>query len=143
MLKQRPAMFINECDRFRIIAKHALDSCCYHKHVAACFKGGNLLSVGINKNTAPGRKWIAGVKCSEHAEVAAIRQLNDTKGVTLYVCRVRPDGSSGLSKPCKDCQEYIKNTDIKKVIYTIEDTFEASDELSYSRMYDRKNYRVA
>jgi len=88
------------------------------------------MSIGVNKNTAPGRQWIDNVPCSEHAEVAALRQIKDPRGVTLYVVRVRPDGSSGLSKPCPACAEYISRMGIKKVVYSVEDTFESDNELA-------------
>lgn len=109
---------------------------CYQKHAAACFKGGRLLSVGVNKNTAPGRQWIDDMPCSEHAEVAAIRQLKNTAGVTLYVARVRKDGSSGFSRPCVNCQKYIAASGIKKVIYTDDKTFAPDEELSFTRNFD-------
>lgn len=88
------------------------------------------MSIGVNKNTAPGRAWIDNVPCSEHAEVAALRQIKNPRGITLYVVRVRTDGSSGLSKPCAACAEYISKMGIKKVIYSVEDTFEADPELA-------------
>lgn len=82
------------------------------------------MSIGVNKNRAPGRAWIDNEPCSEHAEVAALRQIKNPRGITLYVVRVRTDGSSGLSKPCAACAEYISKMGIKKVVYSVEDTFE-------------------
>ena len=126
-LKERPSASSKECARLLRLAKYAKNSRCKHKHVAACFKGGNVLSIGVNKNTMPNRKWIDGTPCSEHAEVAALRQIKDTRGVTLYVLRVRKDGSSGLSKPCSRCADYIAKSGIKKVIYSVEDSFDSSE----------------
>lgn len=56
--------------------------------------------------------------------IAALRQIKDTKGVKLYVIRVRSDGSSGLSHPCPSCSAYIEEMGIKKVVYSTEDTFD-------------------
>ena len=56
--------------------------------------------------------------------MAALRQIKDPRGVTLYVVRVRPDGSSGLSRPCPQCAKYISGLGIKKVIYSVDDSFD-------------------
>lgn len=138
-LKERPSVFKSESARLKRISRYALDSDCYQKHAAACVKGGRILSVGINKNTAPGRQWLDGVPCSEHAEVAALRQIKDTRGVTLYVSRVRKDGSSGYSRPCANCQKYIAESGIKKVVYTDDNTFAANEDLAFTRNYNSLN----
>lgn len=97
---------------------YAEKSNCYHKHAAAVFKGGSMLSVGFNKNRKPGAAWENDKPCSEHAEVAALRQIRDATGVTVYVMRINRSGKLGLSAPCPACKEYIKSRGVKKVIYS-------------------------
>lgn len=113
-------MSSTEHARLKKISRKAIHSKCKQKHAAACFKGGNLLSVGINKNRDPYRGFIPDQPCSEHAEVAALRQVQDTKGVVLYVARVMNEDKSrlGLSKPCEKCAKYIAARGVKKVIYS-------------------------
>ena len=125
-LKSRPPVSAKERAELRRLSRYVKkkDIQCRSKHVAACVKGGNILSIGVNKNTMPGREWIDNIPCSEHAEIAALRQIKDTKGVKLYVIRVRSDGSSGLSHPCPSCSAYIEEMGIKKVVYSTEDTFD-------------------
>lgn len=125
-LKARPPVSLKERSELYRLARYVKikDIQCRSKHVAACVKGGNILSIGVNKNTMPGRAWEDNVPCSEHAEIAALRQIRDFKGVTLYVIRVRSDGSSGFSHPCEACSEYISQLGVKKVIYSTEDTFD-------------------
>ena len=59
-----------------------------------------------------------------HAETNAIfnalRRIkpDDLSNATLYVARVRRDGSFGMSKPCSGCQHAIDHFHIKQVIYT-------------------------
>lgn len=36
----------------------------------------------------------------------------------LYVARVRPDMTFGMSKPCSMCNAFLKSFDVKKVYYT-------------------------
>lgn len=101
-----------------------------------------MLSIGVNKNTMPNRHWIDGVPCSEHAEVAALRQIKDPRGVTLYVVRVRPDGTSGLSRPCPQCAKYISELGIKKVIYSVDDSFDDIVGSAGKKMADRKEMEL-
>jgi deoxycytidylate deaminase len=57
---------------------------------------------------------------SIHAEVEAIiKAKTDLKGMSLLVIRVNSDNQFRLSKPCINCQEYIKYVKIKKVYYSI------------------------
>lgn len=56
-----------------------------------------------------------------HAEWDALKRCPDPRGQTLYVTRMRRNGSIGLAKPCKDCQKAITLAGIKRVIYTDQD----------------------
>jgi deoxycytidylate deaminase len=40
------------------------------------------------------------------------------KGATIYVARVKKDGSFGLSKPCERCKKALNDAEIKRVIYS-------------------------
>lgn len=105
-------------ERLKRLIPFAQKSNCYHKHAAAVVKGGRILSVGYNKNRNPGRAWEDNKPCSEHAEVAALRQIKDASGVTVYVMRISRNGTLGLSAPCTACKKYIKSRGVKKVIYS-------------------------
>lgn len=54
-----------------------------------------------------------------HAEMSAIVAAKgfDLSRSTLYVARWKHEGP-GMAKPCKYCMEVIKNSGIKKVVYT-------------------------
>lgn len=58
-----------------------------------------------------------------HAELAAIssRGMEACDGTSLYVARVRRDGSLGMAKPCEHCQKLIAQVGIKRVYYTSAD----------------------
>ena len=53
-----------------------------------------------------------------HAELGAILKAKSKKIHSLHVERIEQDGSSGMAKPCKSCQEAIKAFGISKVSYT-------------------------
>lgn len=90
---------------------------------AVITKGGRVLSTGINERKYTkrnGRSWP-----SIHAEEAAILKIlkepNGQRkliGATIYVSRIKKDGTPGLAKPCKDCQALINAVGIKRVFYT-------------------------
>lgn len=77
-------------------------------------------AVGIRKdgvwvqsfNGAPDRPcW------NHHAEARLIRKLD--VGSTVYVGRVRKDGSMGMAKPCASCARLLEKRGVKKVYYSI------------------------
>ena len=92
------------------------------RHGAVLYKGGSVLSLGVN--TVPNDHLSTGEftgSPSTHAETQAIRACGpdvDLSNTTLYVARVNKNGNSMFSKPCKTCQEAIDLAGIKKVIYT-------------------------
>lgn len=57
----------------------------------------------------------------QHAEIAAISPLIgkeiDWSKVSIYVYRIKKDGSPGCSKPCKACAQLIKDLGIRTVYY--------------------------
>ena len=59
-----------------------------------------------------------------HAEIDAIRNslrsldVSDFRRCDLYVCRVRKNNSTGLSRPCGGCSRAIVNFGIRRVYYS-------------------------
>lgn len=91
------------------------------KHGAVVVKGGSVISVGINKNrnhpTVVSSEHIK-THCSVHAEVDALRKVKNPKGSTIYVARVNKRGQDRLSRPCDRCNDLIKKSGVRKVVYT-------------------------
>jgi deoxycytidylate deaminase len=92
------------------------------KHGALVVKSGRVMGAGYNKDTNnPMSVSPEHIKthCSRHAEVEAIRDAKrNVDGAVLYVARVNRQGQDRNSKPCKYCEAVIRETNIKKVIYT-------------------------
>lgn len=90
---------------------------------AILVKGGRVLSSGYNQlryTKRNGRSWP-----SVHAEEAAILRLlrqpcglQQLAGATLYVSRIKKDGSTACALPCPDCTRLIQSVGIRKVIHT-------------------------
>ncbi len=58
--------------------------------------------------------------CPEvHAEARLCHKL--TPGSTVWVARIRHDGSLALARPCHTCQKRLRSAGVLKVIYTISD----------------------
>ena len=97
---------------------------------------GKVMSVGWNSNkTSPLQKSLnrlrdIPVDCGEahhtlHAEVACLTKAKDLDidwgRASLFICRIKKDGSRGLSRPCQGCQALIRSLGIKNVYYTTND----------------------
>jgi len=91
------------------------------KHGSVIVKGGRVISTGVNKERSHPRIVSSEhIKqhCSVHAEVDAIKRAKDVNGATIYVARVNRRGEQRDSRPCNRCYEAIKNSGIKKIVYT-------------------------
>ncbi len=91
---------------------------------AVIISGGRVLAKGTNKirkHSFKSGHW----NTSLHAECAAILDVfknnsyKDLKNATMYVARIKKDGSQGMACPCKDCMQVIKNVGfIKRIRFT-------------------------
>lgn len=91
-----------------------------HRLGAVIVRGHRVLATGVN-----GIRYSREIgKGTLHAEEAAIvKMLRSNRqhqliGADLYVSRVRPNGSIGLSRPCNRCMDLIKSVGISRVFYT-------------------------
>jgi deoxycytidylate deaminase len=116
-------MLSNREEAFLSVARYfASRSQSRKKHGAVIVKSGSVVGTGYNKNkNHPLFISPEHIKahCSRHAEVEAIRDAGkNVKGSVLYVARVNRQGKDRNSKPCKLCEALIKQSQIKRVIYT-------------------------
>lgn len=97
------------------------------RHGSVIYKGGRLISCGINRNKYNEDYGIAykvpppSVHAEEKAINIALSNGNDLKGAIIYVARTSKQGHSAISKPCPKCDKLIRQNGIKKVIYTEND----------------------
>ncbi|MEO5351504.1 MAG: deaminase, partial [Magnetococcus sp. YQC-3] len=89
------------------------------------FKNSKIISVGHNNgnryrnNLNPKYTRWAG---SLHAEVAAILNAREPlANMEMLVIRLGSKGEFRIAKPCEYCFNYIKNINLKRVIYSIDD----------------------
>jgi pyrimidine deaminase RibD-like protein len=96
------------------------------RHGAIVVKSGSVVGTGFNKNrNHPLFVSPEHIKshCSRHAEVEALKEAGgNADGAVLYVARVNNQGQDRNSRPCNLCEEVIKESKIKKVIYTKDET---------------------
>ena len=93
-----------------------------HKHGAAIYRGGALISVGVNviKNDP----YIVGRDAANpdnHAETMAIRGCSpdaDLSNAIIYVARTNSKGQPLNSAPCESCMEAIRASGIKRIVHT-------------------------
>ena len=97
---------------------------------------GKVMSVGWNSTkTSPLQKSLNKFRHYEldcgmahhtlHAEVSCLTKARDLDidwgRASLFICRIKKDGSRALSRPCVGCQALIKSMGIKNIYYTTND----------------------
>jgi deoxycytidylate deaminase len=123
MLSKKNVSFLNMA---RYLAEKSEEN---KKHGAIIVKSGRVVGTGFNRfknNPHNIPEDLIKVHCSRHAEEVAIREAgSNAKGAILYVARVNRQGMDRNSKPCHICSQIIKDSGIKKVIYTVEENYES------------------
>jgi cytidine deaminase len=78
-----------------------------HKHAALVVRGGSIISVGVNHETT-------------HAEVQALKTLwpSERRGTRIIVVRMTRGGRLGMSKPCAECETFMREAGVKSVQYS-------------------------
>jgi tRNA(Arg) A34 adenosine deaminase TadA len=64
-------------------------------------------------------KNISTVDCFPHAHAEARLTKKLTKNSIVWVARVTSDGNWAMSRPCNNCENALRMTGVKKVVYTI------------------------
>lgn len=108
----------------QVIVKMAIEeatrSAQHFKHGAVVVRNGKIISTGHNKVTTkcPSHMY------SIHAEMAAIKHSNERCGLVdshIYVVRINKCGLAD-SKPCANCQRFMKLHGVSRVYYSTGDT---------------------
>ncbi|MEY4332683.1 MAG: hypothetical protein RLZZ196_1421, partial [Bacteroidota bacterium] len=86
------------------------------KMACLAVRAGSVLGADINvtkisPSTPPNR-------FSTHAEIGAMQACSDPSDVTLYIARLKVDGSHAMAKPCSWCMLQIQKNDVYRVVYT-------------------------
>lgn len=104
----------------QLAARIAQNSTMTHKLGAVLVKGGSVINVGFNQSSTHRFARKFGKHYTRHAELNCILGISrhKTTGATVYVIRVKKDGSYGMSKPCSICKDVLKFVGIKRVYYT-------------------------
>lgn len=121
-MEYRPKLSNSENAYLSVARYLASKSKANKKHGAVIVKSGRVLGTGYNKDKnhplAISEEHIK-THASRHAEIEAIRDAGwNVKGAVLYVARINNFGYDRDSKPCPRCAMIIKESQIKKVIYT-------------------------
>jgi deoxycytidylate deaminase len=88
-----------------------------HKVGAALFKKKSLISIGWNtQKSHPDSKTLLSM---QHAEFNCLvgNHKYDLVGSTIFVARITRHGILGISKPCDDCEEFLRLAGVKAAWY--------------------------
>jgi cytidine deaminase len=78
-----------------------------HRHAVIVYRGSNIVSMGVNHDRG-------------HAEVNALKKLwpSERKGTKVVSLRLTRGGNLGLAKPCKACEEFMRENGVKLCMYS-------------------------
>lgn len=86
------------------------------KMACIAVRSGSVIGADINVTkthpTTPPNRF------STHAEIGAMKACSDPSGSTLYIARLKLDGTTAIAKPCSWCMQQIQKNDIYRVVYT-------------------------
>jgi tRNA(Arg) A34 adenosine deaminase TadA len=111
---QHPMKGLSDDDMLSLAAGTALrkDDCRSFKLGAVGVRNDGTVVYSLN-GPAPN-------KCAQvHAEARLCHKL--TPGSTVWVARIRHDGTLGMARPCPSCQRRLRSSGVDRVIYTISD----------------------
>ena len=91
-------------------------NCPTYKVGAVLMKGNRLVAAGANlyRKTSPHTTNFT--RCP-HAEFRCSNNQK-LKGLSIYVARVRLNGSVGMARPCADCLKYLVDGGIREIWFT-------------------------
>lgn len=113
-----PNYSISAKDKSFLAASAKLAQTSDNRFKMACIavRGGSVLGADINVTkthpTTPPNRF------STHAEIGAMRACSDPAGTTLYIARLKLDGSTAMARPCSWCMQHIQSNQIYRVVYT-------------------------
>jgi deoxycytidylate deaminase len=90
---------------------------------AVITKGNRIMGVGNNKRKSHPKQinhHTFKIAQGLHAERSAIinAKRKDLSGCTIHIARLTKCGEPAMAKPCDQCMAYIKETGIKRIVYT-------------------------
>lgn len=92
-----------------------------YRLVAIIMKSGRVISVGVNREDAAPKGYTKETRenLHLHAEIAACHGLSrkETKNSTMYVIGKTKFNNWLLSKPCYLCYNWIKNMEIRRIVF--------------------------
>lgn len=113
-----PTALISGKDKSFLAAASKLAQTSDNRFKMACIavRGGSVLAADINvtkkDSTTPPNRF------STHAEIGAMRGCSDPTNATLYVARLKIDGSNAIARPCSWCMQELQKNNIYRVVYT-------------------------
>jgi tRNA(Arg) A34 adenosine deaminase TadA len=110
--------FISGKDKSFLAAASKLAQTSDNRFKMACIvvRAGSVLGADINvtkvsPSTPPNR-------FSTHAEIGAMKACSDPTDATLYISRLKLDGTTAMARPCSWCMQFIQSNSIYRVVYT-------------------------
>lgn len=108
-------------------ASRQAENSTYKQRVGAVLvKGNRLIASGYNQirghRSLRSNHWDNALHAEMHCLLNALKSVSieDIAGSTMFVSRIKRDGSTGLALPCDNCFEILQKFRIRRIIFTTE-----------------------
>ncbi len=90
-----------------------------YRLAAVVSRAGRVISVGVNKVSAPKRFTKQRPGMHLHAEIAALFNLpkDQAKGAVITIAGITAAGNQMNTKPCRICENAIESMGLKRIVY--------------------------
>jgi deoxycytidylate deaminase len=97
----------------------------YKQRVGAVLvKGNRVLATGYNQlrghRSLQSAHWDNALHAEMHCILQALKRVSieDIAGSTMFVSRIKRDGSTGPALPCADCFSVLQKFRVRRIIFT-------------------------
>jgi cytidine deaminase len=108
---------MNDWNKLLRTASLAKSSTHRFRIAATVVKGRKPISRSVNRYKS--HPFVPPRRFSLHAEVAALMNVTDPNGATLYVARLDSENRLAPAKPCVFCVSYMRDLGIDRVVYSV------------------------
>jgi deoxycytidylate deaminase len=120
MLSDNDYYYMQKLEKVVVEIKHNLRC----RHAAFLVEKNKIISIGMNKEKShPLQKEFSRFANMTylHAEIDCLKSVGkfDLNKTTLYILRIDKNGQYANSAPCKGCQEFLNQTKIRRIVYSV------------------------
>lgn len=112
---------VSKKDRSFLAAAAKLALTSDNRFKMACFVVRSGAVLGCDTNVTKTHPTTPPNRFSTHAEIGALQTVTDPTWSTLYIARLKLDGTTAIAKPCSWCMQELQKKQIYRVCFTTDE----------------------